>query len=752
MIVADKDTEIKIVLESDTKGADTTKQKLEDVGKSAKKMGKEMDNNTKKVGSSFAQAGKSVTKFAGTLKSTGKTGTYAIKNIGTSATATSKAFSPAVQNANKFGLAIGKIKGIGKSAFDGIKSSVDKSVTALKRLSHQTEIASKKLKGISETSGRIGDKLTTRITLPILAAGTASFKMASDYEESANKVEVAFKSSEGAVKNWAKGTLKAYGIAEGSALDYAALYGDMATGMGLSTGEAAKMSTSLVGLAGDLSSFKNMSLDRVKTALNGIFTGETEALKSLGIVMTETNLQEYALSAGITKSMKSMTQAEKVQLRYGYVLAMTKNAQGDFLRTQGGAANQTRIFTESMKQLGQSFGKLLLPEITPMIVKLNGLVQKFSELPDSQKKFIIRALAMAAAIGPLAKGFSLLTGGASSALKAVSFFSKFNLFSTFGAITKGFAAIKGIGVAGLFGKAGGAIAAFGGALLPIIATIAALVAAGYALYKNWDTVKAGGIAFANELRAKFAEFMPYAITLFKDLCSFLKLIAPGFMVAFGVTGRILKAFVMTAVAVIGNIIKVLSGVTTFIKGVFTGDWKMAWSGLQTVVSGQIGIIKSVVDGLIDVILAVPRAIDSVAKKIGIFSSGEVTTPKSNRTGRPKPIPKFAGGTNSAPGGLALVGEKGPELIHLPAGSAVKTAGETSKIMNTIPDAGKVISMYSRQVISQPVGTSKSNNSYVFAPQIHVTTKSDDPDEIASVTNEKLQAWWESMLDDEESVG
>lgn len=750
--MADKDTEIKIVLESDTKDADTTKQKLEDVGKSAKKMGKEMDNNTKKVGSSFAQAGKSVTKFAGTLKSTGKTGTDAIKNIGTSATATSKAFSPATQNVTKFGLAISKVKGLGKSAFDGMKTSVDKSVTALKKLSHQTEIASKKLKGISETSGRIGDKLTTRITLPILAAGTASFKMASDYEESANKVEVAFKSSEGTVKNWAKGTLKAYGIAEGSALDYAALYGDMATGMGLSTGEAAKMSTSLVGLAGDLSSFKNMSLDRVKTALNGIFTGETEALKSLGIVMTETNLQEYALSAGITKSMKSMTQAEKVQLRYGYVLAMTKNAQGDFLRTQGGAANQTRIFTESMKQLGQSFGKLLLPEITPMIVKLNGLVQKFSELPDSQKKFIIRTLAMAAAIGPLAKGFSLLTGGASSALKAVSFFSKFNLFSTFGAIAKGFTAIKGVGVAGLFGNAGGAIAAFGGALLPIIATIAALVAAGYALYKNWDTVKAGGIAFANELRDKFAEFMPYAITLFKDLCSFLKLIAPGFMVAFGTTGRILKAFVMTAVAVIGNIIKVLSGVTTFIKGVFTGDWKMAWSGLQTVVSGQIGIIKSLVDGLIDVILAVPRAIGSVAKKIGIFSSGEVTTPKSNRPGRPKPIPKFATGTNSAPGGLALVGEKGPELIHLPAGSAVKTAGETSRLINNIPDAGKVISMYSRQVISQPVGTSKSNNSYVFAPQIHVTTKSDDPDEIASVTNEKLQAWWESMLDDEESVG
>jgi len=159
-----------------------------------------------------------------------------------------------------------------------------------------------------------------------------------------------------------------------------------------------------------------------------------------------------------------------------------------------------------------------------------------------------------------------------------------------------------------------------------------------------------------------------------------------------------------------------------------------------------------VDGLIDVILAVPRAIGSVAKKIGIFSSGEVTTPKSNRPGRPKPIPKFATGTNSAPGGLALVGEKGPELIHLPAGSAVKTAGETSRLINNIPDAGKVISMYSRQVISQPVGTSKSNNSYVFAPQIHVTTKSDDPDEIASVTNEKLQAWWESMLDDEESVG
>jgi hypothetical protein len=59
-------------------------------------------------------------------------------------------------------------------------------------------------------------------------------------------------------------------------------------------------------------------------------------LKELGIVMTQANLQEYAYSQGIKKKIQDMNQAEQTQLRYNYVLAMTKNAQGGFRENRGG--------------------------------------------------------------------------------------------------------------------------------------------------------------------------------------------------------------------------------------------------------------------------------------------------------------------------------------------------------------------------------------------------------------------------------
>jgi urease gamma subunit len=247
----------------------------------------------------------------------------------------------------------------------------------------------------------LGAKMSLNLSLPIAAIGAASFKMASDVEESLNKVRVAFGSSSTEVEAFADTTLESFGIARGSALDMAALFGDMATSMGITQSESAKLSTSLVGLAGDLASFKNIALSEVQTALSGIFTGETESLKRLGVVMLETNLEAFALEKGITKKYKAMTQAEKVALRYEFVLNATKNAQGDFARTSDGAANQMRIFQESLKEVGAQFGSVLLPILTPVIKAFNTLLKGLSSLTETQKNFIVGLLAVTATLGPL---------------------------------------------------------------------------------------------------------------------------------------------------------------------------------------------------------------------------------------------------------------------------------------------------------------------------------------------------------------
>lgn len=274
----------------------------------------------------------------------------------------------------------------------------------------KAEAAGKKISNVGDKITTVGKTLTTAITAPLIAAGAASFKFASDMEESINKVDVAFQNSSDIVKEFAQSSLTSFGISEGEALDAAATFGDMATSMGLSTESAAEMATSLVGLAGDLASFKNIGIEEANTALKGIFTGETESLKTLGIVMTETQLAAYALENGITDNVSAMSQADKVMLRYQYILDSTKNAQGDFARTSDGAANQMRIFTEGTKELATSFGQILLPIGTKAVTKLNELLDSFNALSDEQKENILRWAGIAAAIGPVTLVIGKVTG------------------------------------------------------------------------------------------------------------------------------------------------------------------------------------------------------------------------------------------------------------------------------------------------------------------------------------------------------
>ena len=262
---------------------------------------------------------------------------------------------------------------------------------------------------------KAGKLMTIGVTAPLIAAGAAAFKMASDFNESQNKVDVAFGYMSDDVSAWSKTTLKAFGLAQGTAMDMAATYGDMGTSMGLSQKAAADMSKELVGLAGDMASFKNLSIGEVNTALTAVFTGETESLKRMGIVMTQVNLEQYALSQGIKTQIKDMTQAELTTLRYNFVLANTANAQGDFERTGGGAANQMRILTESIKETAAKLGQVLIPVITPVIKQFGEWVQKFGELnPEAQKTVLIIA-GIAAAIGPVLIG----VGGAIKAFTTV---------------------------------------------------------------------------------------------------------------------------------------------------------------------------------------------------------------------------------------------------------------------------------------------------------------------------------------------
>ena len=178
-----------------------------------------------------------------------------------------------------------------------------------------------------------------------------AIQLGSDVAEVQNVVDVAFGDMSSAVDEFAQNAITNFGMSELAAKRTASTYMAMASNMGLSQAEAAEMSLTLTGLTGDVASFYNISQELADIKLKSVFTGETETLKDLGIVMTQANLEAFALSQGITKSISAMSQAELVTLRYNFVLDQLSLASGDFIRTQDSWANQTRVLSERWKEL-----------------------------------------------------------------------------------------------------------------------------------------------------------------------------------------------------------------------------------------------------------------------------------------------------------------------------------------------------------------------------------------------------------------
>lgn len=257
----------------------------------------------------------------------------------------------------------------------------------------------KGLKSLSDMVGDIKPKLKS-LAMAVTAAfsvkklvdfGRQSIETASDLAEVQNVVDTAFGESKQKMEDFADTAVKTYGISKLTAKQTGSNFMAMAAGMGLANDSASDMAMALTGLSADMASFYNVGQDVASTALKSIFTGETETLKQFGIVMTDANLQAYALSKGITKSTADMSQAEKVQLRYNYVMSQTALAQGDFAKTSDSWANQTRILSEQWKEFGATIGTVLMNVLLPAVKAINSLLSQLIALAQGAARALSEA-------------------------------------------------------------------------------------------------------------------------------------------------------------------------------------------------------------------------------------------------------------------------------------------------------------------------------------------------------------------------
>lgn len=449
----------------------------------------------------------------------------------------------------------GTVKVDTRPAEEGLANVDDKGKQAgqtLDGLSNKAITLGDKINAMGKKLSKFGGDMTKKVTLPIVAAGTASFMFAADLEDAMGASDQIFKDSSDEIKGWADNLETYYGIAEGEALTYANTMGSMLQNIGgLSEAEAAKQSQTLIELAGDLTAMFGGTTESAVLALTGALKGNNSMLDNYGMGINEATIKTKALEMGLmgaSASSADLTKAnldiEKAQIKYNEALAehgsqsieardasnklelakqkltessekvtgtlsleakqaatlalimeQTGDAQGQAAREADGASGSLRSLITELKNLATEVGEILLPIITPMITSLKEMAERFGELSPGTQKAIVTFLGLVAVVGP-----AILVIG--KMMTTVS--TLITVFTT---------------VSGAISSAGGIIALLTSPIGIAIAAIAAIIAIGVALYKNWDNIMNFGSKLKDGLVNTWNSLKENTIQKFKDIGS-----------------------------------------------------------------------------------------------------------------------------------------------------------------------------------------------------------------------------------------
>lgn len=246
--------------------------------------------------------------------------------------------------------------------------------------------------GIKTASFNLGNLLKTAIGFKAIRGlanlGKSAIGFGSAITEIENVVDVSFGSMADEAYKFASTAKEQFGLSELAAKQYSGTMMAMMKSSGVAQDAASKMSISLAGLAGDIASFYNIDTDTAFQKIRSGISGEIEPLRQLGINLSVANMEAYALSRGITTSYNAMSQAEKVALRYNYLMSVTGDVQGDFARTSGTWANQVRLLTLNFQSLSAVIGQGLIAGILPAIQALNALMSKLMQAANVFRNFM----------------------------------------------------------------------------------------------------------------------------------------------------------------------------------------------------------------------------------------------------------------------------------------------------------------------------------------------------------------------------
>lgn len=212
--------------------------------------------------------------------------------------------------------------------------------------------------------------------------GTAITK-SNEYQENLNLFTVAMGEYVQEAFDYGQAVSEVLGIDLSDWIRNQGVFNTLLTGFGDTAERAALMSKNLTQLGYDLSSFFNISVEDAMQKLQSGISGELEPLRRLGYDLSQARLEAVALSLGIDKSVMSMTQAEKAELRYYAIMTQVTTAQGDLARTLESPANQLRILSAQFNMAARSIGNIFIPALNAILPYAIAVVEVIREIADA---------------------------------------------------------------------------------------------------------------------------------------------------------------------------------------------------------------------------------------------------------------------------------------------------------------------------------------------------------------------------------
>lgn len=303
-------------------------------------------------------------------------------------------FDDIAKSAEEAAKAVSNISTAAES-FENITKNAEGAEEAVADVAKETDNLGDSIKNAGQQTVTFGDLLKANLLSDYIQKGISKFAngfwsflqngvdLASQLQEVQNVVDTTFGNGAEQIYEWSDAAAESFGMSSLQAQNFNGTLGAMLKSMGITDDAVLKMSTDMVGLAGDMASFYNLDIEQAFEKIRSGLSGETEPLKQLGINMSVANLEAYALAQGIETAYDKMSQSEQAILRYNYLMSVTADAQGDFAKTSDSFANQQRILELQTQNLAASLGEKLLPSLNNVLGTANEKLPKLENTAEN---------------------------------------------------------------------------------------------------------------------------------------------------------------------------------------------------------------------------------------------------------------------------------------------------------------------------------------------------------------------------------